>query len=83
MEIKVTCAIIEMDGKVLCAQRSENMSLPLKWEFPGGKLEEGESFKDGLAREIQEELGIQIKVLEVLPDNVHSYSNNKIVRLTP
>lgn len=41
--IKVACAIIEMDGKVLAVQRSESMSLPLKWEFPGGKLENDES----------------------------------------
>lgn len=83
MEIRVTCAIIENEGKVLCAQRSERMSLPLKWEFPGGKLENGESIEVGLIREIQEELGVQLKVLEVLPDNLHSYSAVKVVRLIP
>src|SRR5688572_2213825 len=83
MEIQVTCAIIEKDGLVLCAQRSESMSLPLKWEFPGGKLEGNESFENGLIREIQEELGIQLKVLEVLPENVHSYSTDKVIRLIP
>jgi len=41
-KIHVTCAIIEKDGKVLSTQRSESMSLPLKWEFPGGKINDGE-----------------------------------------
>ena len=40
-EINVVGAIIYSDNKILCAQRSENMSLPLKWEFPGGKIENG------------------------------------------
>ncbi|HEX5002722.1 MAG TPA: NUDIX domain-containing protein, partial [Bacteroidia bacterium] len=41
----VTCAIIELDHLVLCAKRGANMSLPGKWEFPGGKVEPGESHK--------------------------------------
>ena len=44
-EINVVGAIIYSDNKILCAQRSENMSLPLKWEFPGGKIENGETEK--------------------------------------
>lgn len=43
--ITVTCAIIEKDGKVLCAQRSEKMKHPLKWEFPGGKVEKNEDLE--------------------------------------
>ncbi|UJH90392.1 (deoxy)nucleoside triphosphate pyrophosphohydrolase [Antarcticibacterium sp. 1MA-6-2] len=73
--ISVTCAIIEQDGKILCAQRSTKMKHPLKWEFPGGKLEEAESFETCLQREIWEELGIEIKLLERLPSNFHIYSN--------
>ena len=41
--INVTCAIIFFDNQILVTQRSEKMKLPLKWEFPGGKLEENES----------------------------------------
>ncbi|MCC8359866.1 (deoxy)nucleoside triphosphate pyrophosphohydrolase [Salinimicrobium sediminilitoris] len=81
--ILVTCAIIEHDGKVLCAQRSEKMSLPLKWEFPGGKVEEAEDLESCLKREIKEELGVEIKVNERLPFNTHSYSNKKVIKLIP
>ena len=83
MEILVTCAIIEQEGKVLCAQRSESMNLPLKWEFPGGKAEKGETLDAGLLREIKEELGVDIELLEQLPDNTHEYSSQKIIRLVP
>jgi 8-oxo-dGTP diphosphatase len=57
----VVAAIIRKDGKYLIAQRSEDCkSAPLKWEFPGGKVEPGEDPKDALIREIKEELGISI-----------------------
>ncbi|MFO7720819.1 MAG: (deoxy)nucleoside triphosphate pyrophosphohydrolase [Gillisia sp.] len=75
---RVTCAIIEKDGLVLCAQRSEKMNLPLKWEFPGGKVEGDESLETCLKREIKEELGVEIEVLEQLPSNFHIYSNLKL-----
>ncbi|WP_217179278.1 (deoxy)nucleoside triphosphate pyrophosphohydrolase [Gillisia limnaea] len=76
--MKVTCAIIEKEGKVLCAQRSEKMNLPLKWEFPGGKVEGGEDLATCLKREIKEELGVEIDVLKRLPSNFHIYSNLKL-----
>jgi 8-oxo-dGTP diphosphatase len=65
--IKVPCAILEREGKVLVAQRSASGSLPMKWEFPGGKLEENESEEEALSREIIEELSVEIKVGERLP----------------
>jgi 8-oxo-dGTP diphosphatase len=71
--IHVTCAIIERDGLVLAAQRSATMSLPLKWEFPGGKLHDGESLQDCLQRELVEELGIRVRVGKSLPGTTHSY----------
>lgn len=80
--IKVTCALIELQGKVLCAQRSENMHLPLKWEFPGGKIESGESPEACLLREIQEELDVEISILEALPPNTHTYGD-KTIQLLP
>ena len=70
---KVACAIIELDGKVLATQRSEAMSLPLKWEFPGGKIEDGETVSACLERELLEELGISIIVGAPLPPTTHRY----------
>ncbi len=61
-KIDVACAIIEKDGQVLAAQRSAAMSLPLKWEFPGGKIEPGESAAACLMREIAEELAVGIVI---------------------
>lgn len=58
--ISVACAIIERGGLVLAAQRSETMSMPLKWEFPGGKIQDGESPEECLVRELLEELGIMV-----------------------
>jgi 8-oxo-dGTP diphosphatase len=60
--ISVTCAIIERDGFVLAAQRNEAMSMPLKWEFPGGKVHDGESREDCLVREILEELNVLVNI---------------------
>jgi 8-oxo-dGTP diphosphatase len=71
--IHVTCAIIERDGLVLAAQRSAAMSLPLKWEFPGGKIDPGESPEECLRRELVEEMGIHVCVGKSLPSNTHHY----------
>jgi len=65
--VPVPCAIIESDGRILVAQRSALGSLPLKWEFPGGKLESGETEEEGLAREIMEELSVHITIGTRLP----------------
>jgi len=62
----VTCAIISMDQGILVVQRSEKMELPLKWEFPGGKVELNESEEDCIHREIREELGIEIQLVSRL-----------------
>ncbi|TYR36149.1 (deoxy)nucleoside triphosphate pyrophosphohydrolase [Sphingobacterium phlebotomi] len=70
----VTCAIIEHENKILICQRSERMKLPLKWEFPGGKVESGESKEDCLKREIWEELGLEIEVGVALTAVEHRYS---------
>ncbi len=81
--IKVTCAIIEHNNKVLVTQRSEKMALPLKWEFPGGKIEKGETAEACLIREILEELHINIKINKQLNSNTHQYSETKIIKLIP
>ncbi|MDW7773769.1 MAG: (deoxy)nucleoside triphosphate pyrophosphohydrolase [Desulfobulbaceae bacterium] len=71
--IHVTCAIIEKNGLVMAAQRSSDMSLPLKWEFPGGKIRPNEDKEDCLYREISEELGIQISTSKPLEPATHDY----------
>ena len=81
--IPVVCAIIEQDGLVLCALRSEQMSLPGKWEFPGGKLEVNDLPEEALIREINEELNIEIKIIEALPIAEHAYVPEKIIQLIP
>ena len=72
--IRVSCAIIERDGLVLAAQRSVSMSMPLKWEFPGGKIKEGESPEDCLSRELIEEMGIQPAIDRPLPSSTYHYA---------
>ncbi|MCK6614315.1 MAG: (deoxy)nucleoside triphosphate pyrophosphohydrolase [Ignavibacteriales bacterium] len=69
----VACALIEKEGRILLAQRKEGMKLGLKWEFPGGKLEEGESVEECIVREIKEELNLDIAVLYRMKENYHSY----------
>jgi len=71
--LQVACAVIERDGAVLAAQRGAAMSLPLAWEFPGGKIRAGESVEGCLARELREELGIAVRVLGSLPPATHDY----------
>lgn len=81
--IHVTCAVIYQNHQILCAQRSERMKHPLKWEFPGGKVEEGEELEACLVREIHEELNVAIQVGRALPGVTHSYEEGKEIRLHP
>ena len=74
-------AIIENENKeILCALRSPEMTLPNYWEFPGGKIEKGESKEEALKREITEELGCVIKVFDHVEDTTYEYEK-VIVRL--
>lgn len=73
VHLQVACALIEQDGRVLAARRSAAMSMPLKWEFPGGKIHEGESAEACLKREIREELGIDVAVGHPLTAVTHRY----------
>ena len=79
--VHVVGAIIENENKeILCALRGPEMTLPNYWEFPGGKIEEGESKEEALVREIDEELGCKIEVLQHVDDTTHEYEK-VIVRL--
>ena len=71
--LQVACAIIEKGSAVLATQRSTTMSLPLKWEFPGGKIAPGELPAECLRRELIEELGLYIIVGRALPQYTHRY----------
>lgn len=78
--INVTCAIIvSQNKKILVTQRSASMSLPLKWEFPGGKIEKEESPEQTIIREIKEELNIEISMSNKLPSVTHHYENFSII----
>lgn len=59
------------------------MSHPLKWEFPGGKVEEGESYTECLRREIREELDIEIEILKKIDSNIHCYQVGTKIELIP
>lgn len=76
--ITVTAAIIEKNGKILIARRNKNDPLKGKWEFPGGRLEPGESPETCLKRELHEELGIDAKIGEFVGSNKHTYEHISI-----
>ncbi|MFZ4441034.1 MAG: (deoxy)nucleoside triphosphate pyrophosphohydrolase [Syntrophales bacterium] len=73
MPIQVACAIIERNGLVLAAQRGASMRMPLKWEFPGGKIEPGEGAEACLHRELMEEMGLGVVVKWAMPPSMHHY----------
>ncbi len=83
--VQVTAAVLEKDGKYFIAQRKlfldgRKREDPLsgKWEFPGGKIEPGETPEECLARELKEELGIEVTVHEYLGSTVHHYDHISI-----
>jgi 8-oxo-dGTP diphosphatase len=80
VRIDVVAAIIRKDDEILITQRLDNVHLARFWEFPGGKVEAGESFEVALQREIQEELGIKIRVKDEFLTLDHDYPA-KSVRL--
>lgn len=71
--IDVVGAVLIRDGKVLAAQRSAKMSLPLMWEFPGGKIETDESPVGALKRELLEELKVSAKVGDHVETTSYEY----------
>ena len=80
--INVVWAILIKEGKILCAQRGGEGSLPYSWEFPGGKIEQGETSQEALHRELIEELKIEVVVSDEIFD-VASYTYDfRTVNLT-
>jgi 8-oxo-dGTP diphosphatase len=71
--IRVVAAVIERAGQYLITQRNERAVLPLLWEFPGGRVEAGESDEDALRREVKGRIGVKIVIHEKMGDHVHEY----------
>jgi 8-oxo-dGTP diphosphatase len=72
--IKVVAAIIENESnEILCALRAPDMVIPNMWEFPGGKVEQGEDLYTALKREIKEELDCEIETVELFNTHTHEY----------
>jgi len=78
--ILVTAAVIEKDGLILAARRGQGKHMEGFWEFPGGKLEPGETPEQCLARELTEEFGIESEVGEFLGESVFDYGE-KVIKL--
>ena len=76
--IFVTAAIITNEDRILITQRSQTDKLSLKWEFPGGKIEEGETPETCLKREIMEELNLNVDVLEYMGSTIYKYKTGEI-----
>jgi 8-oxo-dGTP diphosphatase len=77
--VRVVGAMLQReDGRYLITQRLPTSSLPLLWEFPGGRVEAGESDAQALARELKEEMAIEIEVLEKVMHHQHSYTHYDI-----
>lgn len=77
--IEVTCAIIQQQGKILATKRSHGMHLAGQWEFPGGKIEEGETGEACIVREILEELNINVRVKRKFIPISHQYPDKEIL----
>jgi 8-oxo-dGTP diphosphatase len=78
---RVVAGLIVKEGKLLVCQRTRHQTMPLKWEFPGGKIEEGEQPRDALRRELEEELGILATIGDEVRRIQHEYPNGGMVEL--
>lgn len=76
--IRVVAAVAERNGKYLITQRRPEAVLPLLWEFPGGRVEEGESDEEALRREMRERLDVEVEVGPQLATSVHDYEGYSV-----
>ena len=81
MTKRVVAALIVDKGRILVCQRTKHQTMPLKWEFPGGKIEEGEQPRSALHRELDEELGIDATIGNEAARIRHEYKSGNSVDL--
>jgi 8-oxo-dGTP diphosphatase len=81
MKRVVAALILSPEGKILVCQRTRHQVMPMKWEFPGGKIEPGEQPRDALHRELDEELGIDATIGEEVARIQHVYKGGGSVEL--
>ena len=75
-------AILRENGRVLACQRKKNSRYELKWEFPGGKVESGESVQDCVKRELREELSIDVNTIGLMQSQVNHYDDDGAFEVT-
>jgi len=73
--LRVVAAVVEQDGRYLITQRRPNAVLPMLWEFPGGKVEDGETQEDALRREMRERLDVGVDVGQLISFVSHRYEH--------
>lgn len=73
--IRVVAAVVELDGRYLITQRRATAVLPLMWEFPGGRVEDGETDASALKREVRHRLGAEIEVGKLISFVSHPYDH--------
>lgn len=73
MRIQVVAAVVVRDGQILVCQRRDKGAFPLKWEFPGGKVQPGETLERALVRELREELGVEARIGRLLHRCLYRY----------
>lgn len=81
IEIKVVAAILQKEDKILIARKKEGKPLAGYFEFPGGKIEKGETPEESLIRELMEEMNIKIAIKEYVGESIYDYGNGKVISL--
>jgi mutator protein MutT len=79
---RAAVAILRENGRILVCQRKKNSRYELKWEFPGGKVESGESVPDCVNRELREELSINVEIIGPMKSQVNRYDDGGVYEVT-